>query len=183
MSPMFTRNLLSRSILLFLTGASVASAQEACIICNGPDQVYLCSVEKSDKVQKLGVAEKAVQFVCITEMARLGGHSTCKVRRDVDTSYCSGVPHTVSLANLLDATAEQAKQAEAAAKAAPTVAANPAPVKPPPGSSPPDAPKTMVELARRTSEQSSQQVKQAGKQVGGAVQKTWDCMVSLFQRC
>jgi hypothetical protein len=167
------------AVLVASAAGSTLAAQEACIICTGPEKVYLCGVEKSDKLQKLGVADKAVQYVCIQEMAKLGNHSACRVRRDTDPNTCSGEVQTVSLAALMDATSEQAKQAEAAAKAAAPVVAKPEPVKPPPGSSPPDAPKTMVDLAKKTSEQS----KQATKQVGGAVQKTWDCMVSLFQKC
>jgi hypothetical protein len=171
------------ALVAALTGVvqvSPAVAQEACIICSGPEKVYVCSVEKSDKVQRLGIADKAVQFVCVTEMAKLGGHDKCAVRRDVDLTTCTGQPQTVSLASLLEATAEQAKPVvPAISQAAPAIVATPSPAKPPPGSSPPDAPKTMVELARRANEQSAATT----KKVGGAVQKTWDCMISLFQRC
>ena len=159
---------------------SPAAAQEACIICTGPEQAYLCSVEKSDKIRKFGMADKAIQYACIKEMAKIGGHDTCRARRDADAAACNGLPQTVLLGSLLEA----AEQQEAAVKqSVPPPTAKIEPVKPPPGSSPPDAPKTMVELARRANEQSAQQVKQAGKQVGGAVQKTWDCVISLFQRC
>jgi hypothetical protein len=157
-----------------------AVAQEACIICSGPEQVYVCAVEKSEKAQRLGIADKAVQFVCVTEMAKRGGHAKCAVRRDIDLTTCTGQPQTVSLANLLEATAEQTKQAAPALnQAAPAIVATPTPAKPPPGSSPPDAPKTVIELARRANEQSAATT----KKVGGAVQKTWECVISLFQRC
>jgi hypothetical protein len=157
-----------------------AAAQEACIDCSGPDQAYLCSVEKSDKIRKFGAADKAIQYACIKEMAKIGGHETCRVRRDADPVACNGLPQTILIGSLLEA----AEQHEAALKqSAPLPAAKAEPVKPPPGSSPPDAPKTMVELARRANEQSAEQVKLAGKQVGGAVQKTWNCVISLFQRC
>ena len=161
-------------------------AQEACVVCTGPDQAYLCAVEKSDKVRKLPAADKAIHYACIKEMAKIGGHATCQVRRDVDLAACNGLPRVVLLGSLLEA----AEQQEAAAKlsAPPTPPAEPA--KLPPGSSPPDAPKTMVELARRANQQSAEQikqagdqVKQAGQQVGGVVQRTWQCLTSLFQRC
>jgi hypothetical protein len=170
-----------------LSSTSPVVAQEACIVCTGPDQIYLCSVEKSDKIRKFGAADKAIQFACIKEMAKLGKHDTCRVRRDADPAICNGLPQTVLLGSLL----ESAEQQEAAAKIAlqPAVA-KPEPQKLPPGSSPPDAPKTMVELARRANEQSAEQMKQAGsqvqeagKQVGGAVQKTFMCVITLFQRC
>jgi hypothetical protein len=170
-----------------MIAVSPVSAQEACIVCTGPEQAYLCSVEKSDKVRKLPAAEKAIHYACIKEMARIGGHETCRVRRDADIAYCNGLAQTVLLSDLLEA----AEQQETAAKEnAPQLVQKPAPAKLPPGSSPPDAPKTMVELARRANQQSAEQMQQAGNQVksagekvGGAVQKTWECMTSLFQRC
>jgi hypothetical protein len=182
---MRARKLLNRSLGLFAVvaayGASSAraTAQEACIVCTGPDQAYLCSVEKSDKVRKFAAVDKAIQFACIKEMARIGSHETCRVRRDADVAACNGLKQTVLLGSLIEA----AEQEAATKSTAPPSAEKAAPQKLPPGSSPPDAPKTMVELARRANEQSAEQVKQAGKQVGGAVQKTWDCMTSLFQRC
>jgi hypothetical protein len=154
-------------------------AQEACIVCTGPDKAYLCSVEKSEKIRKFAAIDKAIHFACIKEMARVGSHETCRVRRDADVAACNGLPQTVLLSSLLEA----AEQQEAAKAVVPPVAEKAAPQKLPPGSSPPDAPKTMVELARRANEQSAEQMKQAGKQVGGAAQKTWDCVTSLFQRC
>ena len=184
---MRARNIPFRSVVLVaVVGAVPVAAQEACIVCTGPEQAYLCSVEKSDKISKFAVADKAIQYACIKEMARLGNHETCRVRRDADVTGCNGMPQTVLLGSLLEA----AEQHEAAGnlKLKPTQKAEP--VKPPPGSSPPDAPKTMVELARRANEQSGEQIKQAGnqvknvgEQVGGAVQNTWNCVMSLFQRC
>ena len=176
-----------RAFVLFaVAGAVPVAAQESCIICTGPEQAYLCSVEKSDKIRKFAAADKAIQYACIKEMARIGDHDTCRVRRDADLTACNGLPQTVVLGSLLEA-AEQ-HEAAASLKWQPTPKAEP--VKPPPGSSPPDAPKTMVEMARRANEQSAEQMKQAGnqvknvgEQVGGAVQNTWNCVISLFQRC
>jgi hypothetical protein len=184
---MRAHELLGRSFGFFAVAAASgalafsrpSAAQEACIICAGPDQAYLCSLEQSDKIRKFGGADKAVQFACIKEMAKIGGHETCRVRRDADIAACNGLPRTVLLGSLLEA----AEQQEAVLKQSLPPAVKAETVKPPPGSSPPDAPKTMVELARRANEQSAQQVQQAGKQVSGAVQKTWDCLISLFQRC
>jgi hypothetical protein len=165
--------------------ASPAAAQEACIVCTGPEQTYLCSVEKSDKIRKFAAAaDKAIQFACIKEMAKIGGHQTCRARRDAATSsadlaLCDGLPQTVLLGSLLEAA-----ELETAAQIAVTPpAAKVVPQKLPPGSSPPDAPKTVVEMARRANEQSAAQLRQAGEQVGTVVEKTWTCMTSLFQRC
>ena len=62
-------------------GISVAEAQETCVICSGPTAVYRCTIEKSDKIARFGsMADKAIQTVCIKEMARTGGHEI--LRRD-----------------------------------------------------------------------------------------------------
>jgi hypothetical protein len=168
------------AVVAFLS-ASQVNAQEACITCTGPDQAYLCSVEKSDKIRKFAsAAEKAIQFACIKEMAKIGGHATCQVRRDTDVATCNGLPQTVLLRSLLEAAQQEAAEVQA-------VATPPkeklAPQQLPPGSSPPDAPKTVVEMARRANEQTAEQLRQAGEQVGSVVDKTWTCMTSLFQRC
>jgi hypothetical protein len=183
---MRARTLLSRFMFLVaVAGAVPAKAQEACIICTGPDQAYLCSVEKSDRIRKFAAADKAIQYACVKEMARTGNHETCRARRDVDLAVCNGLPQTVLLNSLLEA-AEQQEAVNLTLNPTPKAE----PVKPPPGSSPPDAPKTMVEMARRANEHSAEQMKQAGnqvknagEQVGGAVQNTWNCVISLFQRC
>ena len=48
----------------------------------------------------------------------------------------------------------------------------------------------MVDLAKQAAKQTQEQiegageaVKNAGKVVGGTVQKTWQCLTSLFQEC
>jgi hypothetical protein len=113
-------------------------------------------------------------------MAKIGGHATCQVRRDTDVATCNGLPQTVLLGSLLEAAQQDAAAVQAAA---PPLKEKLAPQPLPPGSSPPDAPKTVVEMARRANEQSAEQLRLAGEQVGTVVEKTWTCMTSLFQRC
>ena len=44
-------------------------------------------------------------------------------------------------------------------------------------------PQTVLELAKRTNEKTTEQMKKAGDTVKDATKKTWDCMLSLFTRC
>lgn len=168
----------------WLCTAWAAQAQEVCVVCTGPAAVYRCTVEKSEKLARFGIAaDKAVQQVCVKELVRQSGHATCAVRRDSDTTVCDGVPRMIPLASLL---------AEPPAKAPPAGAAKPevkAATPPPPAApatgtaaAPPandGPPRTVEEMAKRTGEKSKAQLKDAGN----AATKTWHCLSSLFTNC
>ncbi len=174
----------------WLCTAWAAQAQEVCVVCTGPAAVYRCTVEKSEKLARFGaVGDKAVQQVCIKELARQSGHATCAVRRDTDTAVCNGVPRMIPLASLL---AEPPAAPPPPAKAPPAGAAKPEvkiatppPVAPAPGTAaaPPAAkdgpPRTVEEMAKRTGEKSKEQLKDAGN----AATRTWHCLSSLFTNC
>jgi hypothetical protein len=162
------------SIFLALFGSS-AEAQEACVTCTGPQFTYRCTVEKSEKVTRLGVVgEKALHHVCAKELARQGGHETCSVRRDLIGAACNGVLTEIPLASLLE---EPAAPAVAAAPA-------PGPLEPPkPAEAKTEPPRTVEELAKRASAKSKQQLKDVGDSVGNAADRTWTCLSSLFQKC
>lgn len=161
-----------------LWGATTAAAQEACVVCSDPATVYRCTVEKSEKLSRFGIAgEKAVQTVCIKELARQGGHASCAVRRDTSMANCDGVVREISLASLLEAAPEQPQPASPPQEAAPA----PLPAKPVDAKDAP--PRTMQELAERTGQQSKQQLKSVGDSVGNAASKTWGCLSSFFTRC
>lgn len=165
----------------------VAEAQETCVVCSGPAAVYRCTIEKSEKLSRFGLmADKAIQTVCIKELARTGGHATCAVRREAGPVVCDGVQREIPLASLLDAN----RVAPPTATPAPTPAAvaNPAPAAAPapavvaaqkPAEAKDGPPRTMQELAERTGEKSKKQF----ESVGDAASRTWDCMVSLFKKC
>jgi hypothetical protein len=115
------------------------------------------------------------------------------VRREMEAFECSGQPRVLPLASVLAAvpsvpqqpgvpTPQPGSRRPNPGATVPDVAAAFPPV-PDPGVEKPGDPKTVVEMARRANEQSSDQVKKTGEQVGGAVQKTWTCVTSLFQRC
>ncbi|MEQ1611875.1 MAG: hypothetical protein ABL904_03915 [Hyphomicrobiaceae bacterium] len=168
-------------------GISVAEAQETCVVCSGPAAVYRCTIEKADKIARFGsMADKAIQTVCIKEMARNGGHETCAVSRETAPAICDGIQRQIPLTSLLDA----ARPAPPKPATTPVPSALPAPV--PTAASPPTVaipvkpadpkdspPRTVQELAERTGENSKKQLESFGE----ATSRTWGCVISLFKKC
>jgi hypothetical protein len=158
--------------------AGPAGAQEYCVACSGPNAVYRCVIEGA----KPGGA--SLQMLCITTLAREGGHATCSVKRGT-VFECDGPVKRVPWVALDGAPPPDRAQTPPP----PAVASQPR--KAEPGSDPdaaadakPEAPpQTMVDLAKRANEQTVEQMKKAGTTVKEATKKTWDCMVSLFTRC
>jgi hypothetical protein len=171
--------------------AQPATAQETCVVCTTPAATYRCAIEGSERVAQYRGSTRVMQYLCITELAKLGGHASCSVGRGSGAA-CMGELKVL-----------RADDALAAAEAV-VRDGNPPPGPPqnepgpPSGSGPP---RTLEELARRTVEQSSdqfqnagktvkdtaktagQQIEKAGDTVGGAVKKTWSCLTSLFTNC
>ena len=162
--------------LLFAALGAAAAAQEYCVACSEPNALYRCVI---DGAQPQG--GQPLQMLCVTAMAKAGGHSTCTVKRgtvfDCDAPV-RRVPWTAS---------------NAPAATAPGASAAPAD----PGStkgSPEDPPQTVVEMAKRANQQTADQMKKAGENLkegaksmgdamSNATKKTWDCMTSLFTHC
>jgi hypothetical protein len=121
-------------------------------------------------------------MLCVTTMAREGGHATCSVKRGT-VFDCEGPVKRVPWVGL-----SSPPQADEPSRAAPPP--KPAASAAPSPAQPQDPPQTMVEFAKRTNEQTVEQMKKAGESVSKAgetmkeaTKKTWDCMVSLFTRC
>lgn len=162
--------------------ATPAAGQSLCVECLGPDRSYSCSIKDSERAQNVRGAQRAQEFVCISEIARVGGHRSCRV----STSYsgpCMGQPMELDLAKIgTDAVViGRPPEGEPGGNAAGVPAATPVKKGPP---------QTLEELARQTVAKSKEQmnaaddgVKKAGDAVGGAMKKTWDCVTSLFNRC
>jgi hypothetical protein len=172
------------AVLAVLTCLHVgqAQAQEYCVSCSEPNALYRCVIEGA---QPRG--GQSLQMLCVTAMAKDGGHATCSVKRGT-VFECDGAVKRVPWAalNLPAQPAAIAPQApETAAKpepaaASPSSAAAPAAVATPGPEAPPQ---TVLELAKRTNEKTTEQMKKAGDTVKDATKKTWDCMLSLFTRC
>ena len=162
--------------------SGAALGQDVCVECKGPDRSYRCAIKDSQKAQSIRGASRAIEFVCITEIARSGGHESCRV----NTTYagpCIGQPHEIDLAKVGNETAVPAKHEPDAVETAPV----------PPQPAPPAVkgpPQTLEELSRETMTKSKEQfsaadhkMRKAGDAVGDSLKKTWDCMSSLFSRC
>jgi hypothetical protein len=186
------------SIILwaFLTGAA---AQEFCVTCSGPDATYRCVIGGEATV---AARNSRGQFLCITELAKAGGHKSCSAARGQATP-CPGETRTVMFtvgdpgASPLEPLPSDG--ATGMAPLAPVPIAPPAPQPLPPpgpqqaqphtpqspvdtGSAPagkPEEPNAVENFAKKTGEA----VNDTGKAVGNAVKKSWDCVASLFGDC
>jgi hypothetical protein len=173
------------AIVLTAFGCAVplpAKAQEYCVACTEPQAVYRCVI---DGAQPGG--GQPLQMLCITTLAKQGGHASCGVKRGT-VFDCDGAVKRIPWAALnapqqpepaLPWAAGQPKPEPATAAAAPAPASGPPPAQPAPDA-PPD---TVLELAKRANEDTAKQFKKAGESVKDASKKTWDCVASLFTRC
>ena len=167
---------------MLLPGSVVA--QGICVDCQGPDRSYRCTVKDGERAQQFRSGQRALEILCMSEMARFGSHQSCRV----NTTYagpCIGHPLEVDVAKAgadFVAGGKPPEHEASVEEARPTAAPASPPKKGPP--------QTLEELARDTMAKSKEQIsaadenfKKAGNAVGGAAQKTWDCVASLFQRC
>jgi len=159
-----------------------AAAQEFCVACTEPSAQYRCII---DGAQPHG--GQPLQMVCITAMAKAGGHATCGIKRGT-VFDCDGAVKRVPWAARNTPQPQAAQPPPAAApppKSEPAAAPKPQPEGPP---------QTVVEMAKRANEQTAEQMKKAGEnmkegaksvgdKIGTATKKTWDCMISFFTRC
>lgn len=177
---------------------ATAHARELCVVCAGPDVTYRCQIEGATP----GRAETGDQVLCITTLAKDGGHASCSVRR-AETGPCDGLPWVI--ARPIEAEPEPEMPAPTVAGTAePPIAA--APAEPAPATTDaapekPAAPKTVEDLAQETAKTSGEglkkagdavagtakaagkKIEQAGDAVAGAAKKTWSCVTSLFTNC
>ena len=171
----------SAMVVALLPNAAVA--QNICVDCLGPDRSYRCTVKDGERAQQFRGGQRALEILCISELARSGGHQSCRV----NTSFagpCIGQHQEIDVARAGADFFAGGKPVGQEAVPEETRATEPIS---PPKKGPPQ---TLEELARETVAKSKEQfsaadesVKKAGHAVGGAVQKTWDCVASLFQRC
>ena len=65
--------------ILVAAASSVAVAQGVCVDCAEPDRNYRCTVKDAERVQHIRGSNRAVEVLCISEVARAGGHKSCRV--------------------------------------------------------------------------------------------------------
>lgn len=175
----------SRQILVWAVALSAAATaavgQEYCVACTEPSGLYRCIIEDA----RPGVAP-SLQVVCISRIAKEGGHGQCAVKRGVTVFECDGIVKRISMA----ADAPAAQPPTAPATAVPN-AAQPAPssssgtaaaVSTPPAAGPTPAnepPKTVAEMAKRAKADSDKSMEKAG----AFLKKSFSCIASLFTKC
>lgn len=165
------------TLLLSLAAAVPVAAQEICVTCAGPDAIYRCTIEKSEKITaRLGnLADKPMQTVCMKELARLGGHERCAVRREAVNAPCPGIEKQLSLSSLLDNLPGQKPASDTTVPGSAGGEGSAASVPPVPAPAPTETkgpPRTVEELAKQTGAKSKEQLA-----------KTWKCLTSLFSNC
>lgn len=159
------------ALMLLVLGiaAPAASAQEYCVICTGPDAKYRCSIGGEPSI---AAGASRGQLLCITELARAGGHASCSVARN-NAEPCDGEPRTVMFPASTDPAAPVVEvQPDLPAAQAPPPAGAAAPI--PPAEAPPQQqqPPPPADTAQGS-----------GNAVGNAMKKSWNCLSSLFSDC
>jgi hypothetical protein len=123
--------------------------------------------------------------MCITELARTGGHDSCSVTR-IAVPPCPGETRTVAaplgapaalppqepLAGTDVPPQEPADEAEGTSKVPRTVEEMAK-----------DTVKSSQEGLKKTGEAVAGTAKSAGEKIGNAAKKTWNCLTSLFKDC
>lgn len=189
---MHTRISLIAAPILSCVFAMGAAAQEFCVTCSGPDATYRCVIGGDATA---AARSSRGQFLCITELAKSGGHASCSAARGQATP-CPGETRTVMFPAGADQVAPPLAETPAplsppmtpAVGAAPAPAVAPAqppiPHEPQAVEAPTDGqPKTVEELAKKTGEAVTDSAQSAGNAVTNAVKKTWTCVTSLFGDC
>ncbi|MGH1418595.1 MAG: hypothetical protein ACRBCJ_07040 [Hyphomicrobiaceae bacterium] len=213
-----------RSILALVLMAMAAAtfnnpqalAKDVCVTCQQPKMNYRCRVPDLN----IGRAsDAAASYLCITAMAKSGGHSECQIQRNPKEFKCLGqirvldpkgkildqdgatVEHTTkgdeqkpNSQQPIDNAAVPKDEGELsttdAPSSEPSKAGQETDKKSAKKTEPSGPPKTVEELAIKTAEQSKkgldkagEAIKGAGKAVGNAAKKSWDCIASLFADC
>lgn len=140
--------------LLLASAAGVASA-EVCVACVSPDVTYRCTIEKSEKLEKLPDGQRVVERICAKMLEKSGNHTKCDVSRT--EAACPGDLKTIGIADVKDAIAAAASD----------------------GSSDSKVEGLLPGAYRMTAEG----LKKTGEVIGGSVKTAWDCVASLFSAC
>ena len=166
-----------------------AAAEEFCVSCSGPEANYRCLIGGEATI---AARSSRGQFLCITELAKAGGHASCSATRGQATP-CPGETRTVmfSLADPGDVAGglEARDLPPIGPSRVPEATLPPPAMDHPPEGAPPlaaenaapaEEKKNVVEtIASKT----GKAVSDTGKAVGKAVKKSWDCVASFFGSC
>ncbi len=157
-------------VSVIVTGSNIAPAQAGefhCVVCKGPDATYRCRVQTPG----LPSGRPALQYFCVTQVAKDKGHTSCSVQRTSDDN-CPGEERIY----VMQSPPQSASPPPAVlqgrktppAKVPTTLPATPKHAAEKPVAPAGREPKTVDELAR----QSGKQIKITGSAVGQAVKKS-----------
>ena len=76
--------------VLGLGAVSANGTEHLCVRCTSPDKIYNCSVDTGGAA----TTGLSLQLYCIRELARIGGHASCAIRRQ-SPAVCGGEPKTL----------------------------------------------------------------------------------------
>ena len=166
-------------------GSVHAEGRAVCVQCLEPDTIYKCEVKAAAEHQPFLGNERLIRTACIRHIAKSSGHAVCKVSKD-QPADCPGEPYAVDISAMAKSYVDRLPSAVRKTLAAPGPEQNEAQAE----NSKDKPPKTVVEMAKRTAENSQKQlenagtaVKNAGDFVSGTVKQTWTCLASLFKDC
>lgn len=165
-----TRNVMNYrfAILAFCAFALLAprnswsQSQQYCVVCNSPDQTYLCQVNTPRNNQ----GDKGMQLFCIIEISKDGGHKSCAVR-DSASAVCTGPVKTFTfqdpaISSQIKSAAEKIRNSR-----------NPAnDIQDAPPNQNRGEPKTLIEMTGRAVKASRNSLKNTGQAVSGAASST-----------
>ena len=77
---------------LMSTVSAFAGSAEFCVSCAGPEAHYACTFDGA----ATDANDPRLKLLCITELAKAGGHATCSVDRTA-VKPCAGVPKTLAM--------------------------------------------------------------------------------------
>ena len=160
---------------LFATTASVMAA-EVCVECAEPAATYRCVVAIPGAAPIPSLSSKAAQVVCMTELAKAGGHRFCRVTQGAIGGLCNGPERVVALSQPSGTADGDAKQAsEDAARVDPERK---------------QPPQTLADLAKETARTSTDELKKAGQAIkdgadtiGTKIGNAITCVATLFKAC
>jgi pyruvate/2-oxoglutarate dehydrogenase complex dihydrolipoamide acyltransferase (E2) component len=160
--------------------AGRADAQEFCVACTEPNAVYRCVIEGAQPG-----GGQPLQMLCITAMAKQGGHGTCGIKRGT-VFDCDGQVKRIPWSSLSPPAPGQPAAPGKQSALEPPPPAQAAE----PKANPDEPPQTVLELAKRANENAAEQMRKANENAKSnaeafakATKKTWDCMTSFFTRC
>ena len=165
---------LTSSVLVLIAGLVVAAApvraQEVCVACSEPEATYKCTVKDADRAANIRGVGRALEYLCITELARAGGHYSCRASREY-AGPCIGQPRLIELGKAPDPP-PGAAQGQGQGQQADGAAIDP--------NAPVDAtqkggkrpPRTLEEMARESAEKSKQQLESVDQSFKKAAQDT-----------